>query len=755
MVLIFMIFFNKLNAQENDHRFRLIDNQTRLPLSFATVIINYPSEILKTTDIDGYFAIDKKIELKNIRISYIGYESKDFFAPFKPNQTFSISRKIESLQEVTINPDDKEQKIIKKVIENKKLNNYLNYDFDAKIYAKSTIQVIDTSYQLKENLKHLFIFDNINVLSNNKNLGFSEKVTESEAPGFKMPVLSSLISEVMPMHFYQDQLLLIDAYYTNPLSSKGMDEYHFQLEPVENLDIDTIYRIVFKPKGKYEKVGLVGVAEINGKSFAIQKMAIEPRIKGFFFIKIAHEYDALKPWFPKVFTAQVYYPQIIANTPPFRLSVEAHFDKDKPNPAGKNIGILDSLRSIHMNEEEIASYILLDSILSKSKLPKILNIGSKLINGRWPAKWFDINLDKVLAFNLYEKTRLGLGISTNERLSKVINFSSYYGYGFGDKASKYGSAFGFKISPSTNFIVMYDNTIAETGLHNNDKVVGSLNSRSVIGSRFDKMKSYNVGINTAKNGFSFKINAQHGSFIPLYDYSFASGEYPQNFVNSQVAFEMRYQHNTNYILILGNKLKSSVDGPDVSFSITKGFENVFNSQFEYVKLQSGINHNFYIQNIGTTHFSLQAGLINKPVPIGMLFEGRGSFDRNLPFVIKNYFQTSRPYEFIHDRYAYLFYKHTFDHLFTKSKFAPLFSLHCNAGIGNLSNQNLHNMVKIKTMSRPLIEPGVEINRILKFNYLNVMYAGLGFGVFTRVGSHSATFLNENLFFKITASFHTR
>ncbi|MFZ1454686.1 MAG: hypothetical protein WAT46_01500, partial [Saprospiraceae bacterium] len=79
----------------------------------------------------------------------------------------------------------------------------------------------------------------------------------------------------------------------------------------------------------------------------------------------------------------------------------------------------------------------------------------------------------------------------------------------------------------------------------------------------------------------------------------------------------------------------------------------------------------------------------------------------------------------------------------------------NSGIGSLKKKEVHQNIPIQVMEIPYFETGLELNRLLKINYLNLGYVGFGFGVFSRLGYHSYDSIHENLFLKITANFYSR
>jgi hypothetical protein len=93
-------------------------------------------------------------------------------------------------------------------------------------------------------------------------------------------------------------------------------------------------------------------------------------------------------------------------------------------------------------------------------------------------------------------------------------------------------------------------------------------------------------------------------------------------------------------------------------------------------------------------------------------------------------------------------------LFKSGKFQPGITLHNNIGWGNLSNQNRSSnlLVDYKIKNKVFMETGLQIDNILKMNYADVGYLGLGAGVFYRYGFYENTNTSDNFVFKFSATF---
>ena len=137
----------------------------------------------------------------------------------------------------------------------------------------------------------------------------------------------------------------------------------------------------------------------------------------------------------------------------------------------------------------------------------------------------------------------------------------------------------------------------------------------------------------------------------------------------------------------------------------------------------------------------------------MDYTGEGSFDKKIPFVMQNYFQTSTPYEFLSDKYAHLFATHNFGRLLNnKGYFQPDILLHNNLGIGNLDDSFRHQNIEFKTKEELFLETGLELQNLIKIPIGELGFFGIGVGAFYRYGYHNLEKSSDNFAFKYSLGF---
>lgn len=144
-------------------------------------------------------------------------------------------------------------------------------------------------------------------------------------------------------------------------------------------------------------------------------------------------------------------------------SYSLYYEKDATQ---KDALFWENNRTATLKNDEIITYKVLDSIGTTKKWDKIVTLVEKLIENKIPMGFVDIPLPSLIQYNLYEKTRLGLGLETNDAVSKYFSINAYSAYGFGDKKWKYGVGFDLK-NDEKDFKAgfTYKNDVVETGQH--------------------------------------------------------------------------------------------------------------------------------------------------------------------------------------------------------------------------------------------------------------------------------------------------
>ncbi|NJM80905.1 MAG: hypothetical protein HC854_17160 [Flavobacterium sp.] len=283
----------------------------------------------------------------------------------------------------------------------------------------------------------------------------------------------------------------------------------------------------------------------------------------------------------------------------------------------------------------------------------------------------------------------------------------------------------------------------------------NLNLRNYLALYMDQVQNYSTYFTCRLFRYTtWKIKGDFYNVNPQYEYTFLDNSQSiKNYKNAQISVLMRWAPNEKIIETFNRRVSIASNQPIFTFYFANGFKGFQNSMLNYKKIEASVEQTFYTKNFGNTHYRFEAGNISSNLPIGLLFTGEGNFVENYPYFIKDAFQTMRLYEFVSDQYAHLFLQHNFGSLLFKAKrFQPSFSIHQNMGWGNLKDTTAHLNREFITKDKIFIESGLQIDNILKFNYLDIGYLGFGGSVFYRYGAYAFPEFKDNIALKLSMTF---
>jgi hypothetical protein len=782
ILYIYLLFLqtHSLFSQNRTTNGKVIDLITKKPIAFANISFEYDKSNGIITDIDGLYFLDPLKKIKTITISHVGYQTKTIKINEIKNRTIELEELICQLDEVEIiSKENQAKSIIRKVVKNRAINNPENINtFSFTSYNKVVFDILKFSKNdsVKNSLldKHIFITETVS-----KRKYLYPKFTEdiiigTKASGFKNPTFASLATDIQPFSFYNDIIKLYDVNFLNPISKGSFKKYKFKLENEYYNKQDTIYIISFQPKPNKNIDGLKGLLYINSNKYAIQNVDAHPFKKMKVNIKIQQQYRFVdnKHWFPaqlnyeiktgkdgigvkssgKSYISNVKFNQLF-NKKDFALE-SVKFDK---NAAKKDTSFWNSYRNKKLNLKEFETYKFIDSLGKKHHFDSKLLMAESLINGKLRFNYIDIDLNNTLVFNRFENVRLGTGLHTNNKVLKNISFGAFFGYGIKDKKWKFGGEIITKIPSEKDISITlkYQNSLREVGVNSLNTNFSFFNTRKLIAFRMDNIKEYSIqsNIKLHKNiDWSFQFN--NTKINPRYDYLFNNDNKLINkFTNSEIIINLKYSINEHIINSLNKKISLPTNYPIFNLTYSKGLKNIFNGSFNYNKFEFSMKHSFVTKNLGITSYNLKAGYIDKSLPYSLLFTGEGSLDSNLPIIMKNNFQTSKPYEFLSDNFINFFTSHNFGSLLlNKNRFQPDIILHNNFGYGYLKDEFKHKNISFKIKNKIFSETGIELKNVLKLNYLDIGSIGFGTGIFYRYGFYSFPEIEDNFEFKFVMSF---
>ena len=143
--------------------------------------------------------------------------------------------------------------------------------------------------------------------------------------------------------------------------------------------------------------------------------------------------------------------------------------------------VWDSLRVFEITDIEKRTYQKIDSLSKAEKFDKKLLALTALAEGKLPLGKLNLDLERVLRYNLYEKYRLGLGLETSKKLMKSALIGGYFAYGTHDKDFKYGgySTVWINKKNGVKLNLRYQQDVIERGGYSFQKDGFTLNSTAI------------------------------------------------------------------------------------------------------------------------------------------------------------------------------------------------------------------------------------------------------------------------------------
>ena len=788
-----LLICNSIKSQ--DIKGKIIDFETKKPLPFVNIIYG-KSNLGTTTNIDGNFSITSTKPIHKLYISYLGYYSDTLLLSQEnllDNIVLKLRPKTFNLEEVVILPGvNPANRIIHKVIENRDLNNpekmssYSCTSYNKMIFTlgKDTTNIPDSvkykKSRLERNLEnhHLLVLETVNEKEFIQPDKYNEKIVASKVSGFSDPIFSLIASQVQSFSFYNEYFEIFDKMYLNPISKGSTNRYFFLLEDtLYNEKNDTIFIISYRPRKGKNFDGMKGFLHINTNKYAIQSVVAEPLEKDqgkVIEIQQNYEYINNEQWFPKELITKIIFEEAIASSEAdgynmiakgksYVSDVNLNPQLNKKNFNRVEIKVLEDAnkktdefwqnqRIQPLSDIELETYRVIDSISKAKNLEKKLSGMEAFINGNIPVKCFNLPLNKIMDYNSYEGYRLGLGLMTNEKISKYFSIGGYFGYGFKDKAWKYGGDLVLNLHKDSESKIhfSYANDVTENAgysfFETPDFTTSEIYRKYMI-ENMDLIEKYQVSFSFLSLQYLKTKIFYNQSYITAtddYTYGPSLANSTNEFIFNEIGLQFRYAYNEKFLETLRAKYSMGTDYPIFYGNIIKG-TNLLDGEFEYTRYEAKVTKTFKTKTFGKTRLAVVGGLIDGQTPISKMYNGHGSY-QSFSIEAENSFGTMRMGEFYSDKFLSIFFKHDFGSLlFNSKKFSPKFAVVNNFGIGELS-QNLNHQTTqaIQSIEKGYYECGLLIN-----NILNQSFLGYGFGLFYRYGPYSFTKTADNFSYKLS------
>ena len=498
---------------------------------------------------------------------------------------------------------------------------------------------------------------------------------------------------------YNNYLNFFDKSFTSPLSRTGIDVYNYVLADSSFIDNKWCYNIVFYPRRKNE-LTFKGDFWVNDTTFAIKN------------INMAVTKSANINWVKDIYLEQDFE---VVNDSVFLLTRDYLMSDFALNKKEESKGVYGKRTSLYrnhkfnqeksekfykqevnfvdmsaynkdnefwkenrfekLNKDEEGVYKLIDTLKTVKKFKQIYNVVSILGSGYVEFKNFDYGpIFSTFGYNVVEGIRVRVGGRTYFGPNDLWRLQGFTAYGFDDNKFKYGLSGKWMIDKKNRIIITAGNRrdIEQIGASlttTNDVLGRSFASSSLFASGNNgKLTNINlsmlsVEVEPVKN-LTFQLGASYRTLESASD-TFKLDYFTDetqtstkpDLKQSEINLQVEYTSKKKFVGYGVERL--SVDNPYSHFFVnySQGIKGVFNSDFDYQKVQLFYKQPFIIGPLGRTNLIMELGKTYGQIPLGLMsiIPGNQTY-----FTIENTFNNLNFYEFVSDQYATFQWNHNFN-----------------------------------------------------------------------------------------------
>lgn len=611
----------------------------------------------------------------------------------------------------------------KRVIANKPVNDKEKLDsYEYEVYNKIQLDLNNIGEKFKENdiVKRLDLI--LNYLDSAKNgtsflpVILSESVSDfyfKNRPKQKKEVVKATkttgMQNIEAQQFLGDMYLDVNIYdnyinlfnkdFISPVANFARSFYRFYLEDSTFIDNQWCYLLTFKPKRKGDMT-FEGEMWIHDTTYAVKhfKAEIAPwaninYVQGLY---LEHEFDMVAPevWMltnermiadlkiTKKTDIYGFYARrnssrrnyVINNVRPESFYKSNSTVELQEGAKDRSDEYWAEVRHEPLSEQETGIDQMIDSLNQLRFFKNFKNVLYMATTGYWRAGPLEIgSLFSFASVNPVEKFRMALSLRTSNDFSRKIELGGTVAYGFGDERFKYRGLVRVNLGKKKRALLStyYNYDIEQIGQSPTAAAVGSTFGTLLLNGPLDKLTFVErVGLNLEKDvgkdiilfgGFEWK------EYTPLGIANYLREDQTTGIIDTisrinTTEFTARFRWGKDEEFISGAFDRTSVGSRYPIFSIqgTFGIKDLFDSDYNYQKIDLFIEHSRAIGFLGRIRYSVNFGYIfgNAAYPFLKVHEGNQSY-----WLMLNAFNKMNFFEFISDKYVSVMLENHWDGLF--------------------------------------------------------------------------------------------
>ncbi len=766
----------------NAHGQMVIDALTGAPVPFASILALDESAKGTSSLEDGSFTLNVPIGT-SLRISSIGY--KPITTEYTgTEQIILIEKQIAEIEEIVIKADESEAaRVIRRCVENREL--YAPWKqpyFQCLMYNKYRVDMLRDSLaepsklvrMLEKRLEGQTVFFSESAMT--YHFASPDRVEEhiiaNNVAGFSEAQFNFLPEQLVAFDINQDFLDLLNRHYLLPVSKGSERHYGLHLEETKIHDGDTTWYIQFWPeKSSYDL--LRGHFIIHSDGYAIEEYRLTNNKKDHQKFDIYHHFKKFNGrWFPdkmfsnivmtdlglnvsvlydqKTFIDEVAFESIpIAVTDANRI--------DFAEGAQENPGWIEKYRMEPLSRVDSTAISNVSTTIDRMNVEKKIDLIANLTFGRLPIGKFDLEIARFFWSNKTEGYRPGIGIFTNDHLSKKFELHAFAGYGLGDEIWKYGGGATFHLNENKTASIYagYEKEIYPISSYIITDAASSILSNFYT-DQLDDITSYKGGVKGRLSNWKYDLQFSKSTNTPRYEYQYLKNEDNplSTFEISEVKLNIDYVRR-KFVPFYSYEIElEEYNSTYIDFTLAYAPNNILNSNVNYFRTELFAKRPINFKHWGRVELAIHTGIIFGDQPINRLYIGTGSNSTGIPYQLAYSFNTMAPFSRFASKYVNIFYDHRLVRLFQTRFSAPFLHIAQNSGWGFMDSMDKHVLTSnLDDYRQGYHESGIILESLLRYEAFSILHIGLNLGAWYRWGEYSTGNTKDDLAFKVGFSIH--
>ena len=501
-------------------------------------------------------------------------------------------------------------------------------------------------------------------------------------------------SSFQEYNFYQNWLNIVSKEFVSPIADGWRIYYEYDLTDSLYIDNEFCYRLDFYPKSPQD-LAFTGTMWISKQGYGLKQIdaSIGKQANLNFIEKIRIQQELGRTesgaWLPirnrvvidvsevgknnagmlaKFYTSNKNF---VVNKP-YELSFyERAIQIAEDARMNEDDTYWDTLRHEPLSETEKNVYKMIDTLRNIPIVRTYTDIFKVIIDGYY-------NMGKVevgpylglVAWNTLEGFRLQAGLKTNYQFSKKWIFKVQGAYGFDDERFKYFASAQNILSRQrwTTLTFRARRDLGRLGVDAESLTDNPIYLTSTRWGNFRRgfyTDEYQAAFQRELfKGFSQKVSFKHWTYEPTFNFGYLQGPGDMAspvldvFRSSEVSLESRYARDEVFLQNDNERFSLGTNkSPEITLKYTHGFKGVFDSGFDYDKLNLTIKKRMKAGPLGVGKVTFTSEYVFNTIPYPLLTLHLGN---QSPFYSTVTYNLMDFGEFVSDHYASIQYRHYFE-----------------------------------------------------------------------------------------------